>query len=575
MRADTHSSSRWSTVARAASGLAGSLLLLLFVHPGIAHARATGDALSATRAQVFLNQDFDGSPPDRWERFGSSLAAGDFNGDGAQDLATGIPFDGGPTDLPLLDAGAVVVRWGVPGIGLAPAPATVLSLYAAGGQSPAHTGDVFGYALAAGNFNGDPWDDLAVGILRFDSTADDYESSGAVQIHYGQEGGIQLAGEHLVYTGPDTNAVDPPGEYDYFGMSLAVGDFEGDGYDDLAIGAPQILNFEDVDGGGAVVVLHGGIGGLLPFYGYMIHQDDPPVPDGAEDPDNFGYALATGNFNGDITFARDAWRPIDDLAISAPGEDGIGAVMVILGSSQFGGLYFVDSVYLGQGDLGGVGEANDQFGFSLVTGNFDGDYHCPFIGFVCASIDDLAIGTPYENHFEGPFESVDSGEVTVLFGAGPNNGLFAWSRTRRLVQGGGTIDVNEGGDLFGYALAAGDLDADGRADLVVGQPGEDAGRGGATVVMGGAGGFDGRRQFLTAGVNGVPPGLQNDSRFGEVLATGDFDADFCADLAIGIPHRDVGGLVDVGAETILYGDTVLLIDGFDGGGTTRWLKSPA
>src|SRR5687767_8990929 len=143
MQTDIRASSRWSASSRAAGRVAS---WLLFLHAGITHARAAEIGLSAARAQVFFNQDFDGSPPQPYESFGSSLAAGDFNGDGAQDLATGI-YDGGPSDLPLQQAGAVVVRWGVPGGGLAATPATFLSLYAAGGQSQAHFDDLFGWAL--------------------------------------------------------------------------------------------------------------------------------------------------------------------------------------------------------------------------------------------------------------------------------------------------------------------------------------------------------------------------------------------------------------------------------------------
>jgi hypothetical protein len=550
-----------------------SVLLLLVCAMTLAMGTLEAQAaigLSAVRSQTFFNEALEGFPPASGDRFGWAFAGGDFNGDGALDLATGIPYDGGPPDLPVTGAGAVIVRWGTPGRGLGTAPApTLLSLYATGGHDIAHTYDSFGYALAAGDFNGDGRDDLAVGIPGHDSWDYDEDNweSGAVQIHYGQAGGIQIVGEHLLESVPDGNIYDIPGELDELGQTLAAGDFDGDGYADLAIAGPQAMNFDFAPGGGGVVVLHGGIGGLLPAFGYLIHQDDPPVPDDAEDLDDFGYALAAGNFNGDFRFTANGTFAVADLAISAPGEDGIGAVMVILGSEN--GLIFANSVYLGQGDLGTDGEANDQFGTSLVSGNFDGDYSC-FGLFFCTSIDDLAIGTPFED-VGASNERVNAGQVTVLFGS--TAGFFDWPRTRHLQQGTifGLASLDETGDAFGFALAAGDFDFDGRDDLAMGQPGEDGGQGGVTILMGGVGGFDTRHRFLTAGVHGIPPSLQSSSEMGRALTAADFDRDGHSDLVIGIPYRDEAGLGNVGAETILYG--ALFADGFAGGNLGFWSES--
>ncbi len=544
-----------------------ALTLVLLASSSLDAQAAIG--LSSVRAQAFFNETLDGFPPEQDDHFARALAAGDFNGDGAQDLATGIPWDNGPTDLPLDNAGAVVVRWGVPGKGLGTTPSPILlSRYSAGAPLPADGGDQYGSALAAGDFNGDGRADLAVGIPNANTTVGDGYDFGAVAVHYGEPAGIQLAAEHLLLSGPAGNVPVPPGSRTLFSSALAAGDFDGDGFSDLAVGAPQ--DCCGSNGGGGVVVLHGGIGGLFPVVAYLIHQDDPPVPDDGEDPDDFGYALAAGNFNGDFRLTDNGFFAIDDLAMSAPGEDGVGAVMVMLGS-EFG-LIFANSVYLGAGDVGGLGEAGARFGDSLAVGNFDGDYSC-FGQFFCTPIDDLAIGTPREDLGAGD-ANVDAGEVNVLYGV--IGGYFDLARADHLTQGAifGSTVFDQAGDLFGAALAAGDFDGDGRDDLAIGQPGEDVGgsdRGGVTILMGAVGGLYDRFRFLAAGINGVQPGSQEGAKMGFALAAGHFDGNSYSDLAIGIPNRDQAGVANAGAESILYG--ALFADGFASGDDDCWFSS--
>ncbi|MBP9825548.1 MAG: FG-GAP repeat protein, partial [Thermoanaerobaculia bacterium] len=93
-------------------------------------------------------------------------------------------------------------------------------------------------------------------------------------------------------------------------------------------------------------------------------------------------------------------------------------------------------------------------------------------------------------------------------------------------------------------------------------------RGGVTILMGALGGLYDRFRFLAAGINGVPPGIQDHSDMGRALATGDFDGNGHSDLAIGIPFRTVGGLEDVGYESVLYG--ALFADGFAAGNGGFW-----
>jgi disulfide bond formation protein DsbB len=183
------------------------------------------------------------------DSFGDALARGDFNGDGEEDLAVGVPFE----DIDgISGAGAVNVLYGS-GSGLTDVGDQLWHQDTPGIQGTAEAFDDFGRALASGDFNGDGVEDLAVGV-RFENI-DGITNAGAVNVLYGSGGGLTDVGDQLWHQ-------DSPGilgaaeSSDLFGRALASGDFDGDGADDLAVGVPG----EDIDGtlsAGAVNVLYG------------------------------------------------------------------------------------------------------------------------------------------------------------------------------------------------------------------------------------------------------------------------------------------------------------------------------
>jgi hypothetical protein len=123
----------------------------------------------------------------------------------------------------------------------------------------------------------------------------------------------------------------------------------------------------------------------------------------------------------------------------------------------------------------------------------------------------------------------------------------------------GILDSVETGDLFGYSLAAGDFNGDGRADLAVGVPREDFSgfldAGAVNVIYGSAAGLTiPGNQFWTQ--DSINRGAGTGDLFAWALGTGDFNGDGRSDLAIGVPYEDFGGLYrDAGELDVVFGSS--------------------
>jgi len=520
-----------------------SVALLVLLAVGAVPAAAQ---LTSRRAQRFVQDDMGFYGPASQDQFAFAVASGDFDGDGADDLATGVLYSDNAGGS-YVDAGIVILRYGVKGSGLAMAASfTVLSQFNGGSPDPVEAGDVFGWSLAAGDFNGDGYDDLAVGA-PFDGP----DSAGAVQIHYGSAGGLDLSGSQFFHQ--DSSGMPDSAEHaDEFARALAAGDFDNDGYDDLAIGAPGedivVGTIGVVDDGGAVFTLYGSATGLSTARAQYFDQNVSGMADSAQDDDHFGAELAVGDFDGDDRA---------DLAIGVPGEDtSAGGVHILYGAAP--GLTVTGNVFVNQdtGSIPDTAEDYDYFGYALASGDFDAD------GF-----DDLAIGVPGETY--GVIAS--GGEVEVLQGGA---GGLSTSTDVAVLFGDAPGLVPPATAWFGWALVVGHFDLAPGDDLAVGMPLINMGHGpaeGAVAVFYGTQSLGGLTavgdQLWHQDSPGVPDGGEQGDEWGEVLAAGDFDGNGFADLVIGTPHESWGGFTTVGAETILYGDWPPLpfTDGLEGG----------
>ncbi|MGB7271765.1 MAG: FG-GAP repeat protein, partial [Geitlerinemataceae cyanobacterium] len=240
---------------------------------------------------------------------------------------------------------------------------------------------------------------------------------------------------------------------DSFGASLTSGDFDGDGIDDLAIGSPS-ESVGNIGSAGAATVIYGSANRLTATGHQTWHQDSAGILDEAEQGDRFSASLTAGDFNDD---------GIDDLAVGVYSEDiadiaHAGAVNVIYGSSNR--LSATGDQFWSQNSAGiqGNSEYGDYFGWSLTSGDFDGD-----------GIDDLGVGVPLE---ESDSSSTNAGAVNILRGSVDRlTGL----NDRFLSQN--TLDITgnpaEAHDRFAWSLTSGDFNGDGHFDLAVGVPNED------------------------------------------------------------------------------------------------------
>ena len=400
----------------------------------------------------FRSQDnVKGASPQTGDAVGSAIAYGDIDGDGLTDVVVGAPDEGVSGNS---DSGAIHVICGRTA-GVEGRSSMTLS-QAGSVAGAAETNDNWGGAVAVGDFDGDGYDDIAVGAPG--ETLSGAQSAGAVTILYGTPAGVTSENSHTL---SQTSAGGPRGANNRFGASLATGDFDGDGRDDLAVGAPG-TSVSGANGAGTVTVFYGAASGLSASGADRFDQTNSPGDNGAGD--GFGTALAAGDFDGDNR---------DDLVIGSPGENvgsagDAGGVAVLYGAggglSTSGGELFTQG-----GGVSGASETGDELGAALEVGDFDGDGN-----------DDLAIGSPGENNSRG--------RVVILEG---NFGGLDFAQS--FSAAGPVAGKSENGDMFGAALRSGDYDNDGRDDLAIGVPGENAGgradTGSVVVVDGSASGL--------------------------------------------------------------------------------------
>ncbi|HUQ05230.1 MAG TPA: FG-GAP repeat protein [Kofleriaceae bacterium] len=294
---------------------------------------------------------------------------------------------------------------------------------------------------------------------------------------------------------------------DKFGAAIAAGDFNGDGYGDVAVGVPgDDIGASDA---GRVHVFRGTAGGLVPWQ--SIEQSDFGGED--ERGDGFGTALAAGDVDGDGDADLLVGVPREDVSAGGRTYADSGAAVLLAGGPD--GFTHVRTFTQATTEASDEREA-DLFGAAVAIGHVSG-----------RATPDLIVGAPGERHANAFGGSAAGGAVFVFptsRDAGP-----PLTPASRLVH-----SSNSGGARFGAAIAVGRIDDDATEDLAIGAPGAGAGGRGAVFVFSG-----------TTFVQRLAPPSASDDDFGAAVAIGDVREDATAEIVVGAPGVATTGRVHV------------------------------
>jgi hypothetical protein len=479
--------------------------------------------------------------------YGTSLAAGDFNGDGYSDVYAGAPL----YDNTQTDSGRADIYFGG-----ALNPDTVREAALLSNQASAQ----LGRAVATGDVNGDGYMDLVTGESGFDIVGG--ANAGRVLVFFGGEGSFNGSADAVI-TGIATSRL---------GTSLAVGDLNGDGYADIVAGAPDFSDGENFEG--AVQIHYANSNGSGTFSNTASTTLESNVPNTL-----FGSSVAiTGDINGDGR---------NDIAVGAPGFDGTlvdqGAMFVYLNRNGFTniasgvvqsgqGAAAMGAAVSSAGDVNGDGFADfmvGSTGFDATAANA-GElrlYHGgPTLNLTA---DFIKNGDNLAMRFGSCLAHADingDGFSDIISGAPEfTNGIFSQGGAAFVYRGSSSgvnsiplarleLDLLQAGARLGVACSGvGDANGDGFGDFLVGVPGFDTSSladAGTSIL------YYGASTFASNVSSRYDSGVSAQALAGSSVAGGDLNGDGYADLVSGAVGEDNGAVADTGGVSVYYGNTI-------------------
>lgn len=406
-----------------------------------------------------------------------------------------------------------------------------------------------GYILSQGDLNGDNKIDVIVGNRGYTDNDGNLINNGTIQILFGGDNVLNNA-ESNPLTATDlsgnpngiliTGIADRGDAKSDYPMSLVTGDIDGDGIEDLVIGAPNVNN-----GDGIVYVIRGSY--IADNQGQIINiNSDNSFSDQKNTASNnigfvfnptvtgayFGYAVAVGNFDGNGSL---------DLAIGSPGaNNGDGLVSMVYNNNEL--------------QTFATGSNGENLGYSLTVSQTNGKQS--FSG--STTIDDLIVGAPsyassVSNQWVGVdqlpsenqnlFPSTTSAAVGKVYVFGNNQTTPLYYFTGSILPSTNSTAENS---FTGSAIASDDWNLDGARDLAISAPGSDNSDGLVYVVKGGnptSGDLDSISNLIILG------GLPFSKTGSEIASAGDVNGDSYEDFLVGAPQ----GLMGVGQSYLLFG----------------------